>query len=110
MALALAKRLLPNHAALGRGEFDQKTLNRAIRGSLVGVLGFGGIGQATAKLFRALGARVHAVNRSGRTEAPVDWIGTLDDLDSVLAAADVVVVSLPLTRATRGLIGRRELA
>jgi phosphoglycerate dehydrogenase-like enzyme len=110
MALALAKRLPQSHAALARGEFDQQTPNRAIRGSLVGVLGFGGIGQASARLFGALGARVHAINRSGETGAPVDHIGTLDDLDAVLAAADVLVISLPLTLATRGLIGGRELS
>jgi glycerate dehydrogenase len=110
MALALAKRLPQNHAALARGEFDQETPSREIRGSLVGILGFGGIGQASAKLFRALGARIYALGRSGRTDAPVDQIGTIDHLDAVLAAADVLVVSLPLTRATRGLIGARELS
>ncbi len=110
MALALAKRLPQNQSKLVRGEFDQQTLNRAIRDSLVGVLGFGGIGRASARLFRALGARVHAINRSGRPSEPVEEIGTLDDLDAVLATADVLVISLPLTRATRGLIGEGELS
>ena len=109
MALALSKRLPQNHAAMSAGVFDQETLSRTFRGSVVGVLGFGGIGRATARLCRALGAEIHAVNSSGRTEAPVDWIGTLDDLDELLAAADIVVVSLPLSRATRALIGAREL-
>jgi phosphoglycerate dehydrogenase-like enzyme len=110
LALALAKRLPQGHAALARGVFDQHTPTGQIRGSLVGILGFGGIGQASARLFQALGARVHALNRSGRTEAAIDRIGTLDDLDPLLSSADILVVSLPLTRATDGLIGRRELA
>jgi phosphoglycerate dehydrogenase-like enzyme len=110
LALALAKRLPQNHAALARGEFDQQTPTRTIRGSLVGILGFGGIGQASARLFQALGARVHAINRSGRTDAAVDRIGTMNDLEALLRDADILVVSLPLTRATDGLIGRRELA
>jgi len=109
LALTLAKRLPQNHAALARGEFNQQTPTLAIEGSLVVVLGFGGIGQASAKLFRALGARVHAVNRSGHTDEAVDSIGTLADLDAVLAAADILVVSLPLTRATEGMLGAREL-
>jgi glycerate dehydrogenase len=109
MALALAKRLPQSHAAMARGVFDQRTTNRAIRGSVVAMLGFGGIGQASARLFAPLGARIHAINRSGRTEEPVEFVGTLAALDAVLAAADVLVVSVPLTRATRGLIGRREL-
>ncbi len=110
LALALAKRLPQNHAALRRGAFDQETPTRAIRGALVGILGFGGIGQASARLFRALGARVFAINRSGRTAERVERIGTLAELDAVLAAADIVVIALPLTRATEGLIGARELA
>jgi glycerate dehydrogenase len=109
MALALAKRLPAQQAAMRRGVFDQETPNRMIAGSLVGVLGFGGIGQASARLFRALGARVHAVNRSGSTDEPVDAASSLSDLAAVLAAVDVLVISIPLTRATRGLIGAREL-
>jgi phosphoglycerate dehydrogenase-like enzyme len=110
MALALAKRLPQNHAAMAAGEFDRQTPTQAIRGSVAGILGFGGIGQSTARLFRTLGARVHAVNTSGRTAEPVEWVGTLRDLDAVLGAADVLVVSLPLTRVTQGLIGERELS
>jgi phosphoglycerate dehydrogenase-like enzyme len=110
LALALAKRLPQNHAALARGLFDQQTPTQPIHGSLVGILGFGGIGQASAALFQALGARVHAINRSGSTHAAVDRIGTMEELDTLLAAADILVVSVPLTRATAGLIGRRELS
>jgi phosphoglycerate dehydrogenase-like enzyme len=110
LALALAKRLPQSHAALARGVFDQETPTRQIRGSLVGILGFGGIGPASAKLLGAFGARVHAINRSGRTDAAIDRIGAMDDLDGLLRSADILVVSLPLTRATDGLIGRRELS
>ena len=110
MALALAKRLPQNHAAMAQRRFDRKTPTKAIRGSVVGIVGFGGIGHSTGRLFRALGARVHAINTSGRTSEPVEWVGTLRDLDAALGAADILVVSLPLTRETRGLIGARELS
>jgi phosphoglycerate dehydrogenase-like enzyme len=108
MALALAKRLPRNHARLAAGQFDLAETLR-LRGSVAGILGYGGIGRACASLFRAFGMRIYAINTSGRAE-DADQAGTLAGLRDMLAAADVVVVSLPLTTATRGLIGAAELA
>lgn len=109
MILALAKRLLVENRALARGEFRQMNLNRRLGGTDAAILGFGGTGQATARLLRALGMRILAVNTSGRTEEPVDFAGTLADLETVLSRAEVVLLSMPLTIATRNLIGEREL-
>jgi len=110
MTLSLAKRLPQRHAALLAGTFDKWTPSLTLNGAICGILGFGGIGIATARLLRAFGARIYAVNRSGQTTEPAEFIGTMADLDRVLVAADVLVISLPLTHATRGLIGARELA
>jgi phosphoglycerate dehydrogenase-like enzyme len=110
MTLAALKRLFVEHAKLAAGTFDQFRTNRMLAGSVCGILGFGGIGVATARVMRALGAKVHAINRRGATSEFVDWIGTNADLDQLLAASDILVLSVPLTPATNGLIGRRELA
>ncbi len=110
MTLSLAKRLPQRHAALAAGQFDKWAPSLVLEGAICGILGLGGIGIATARLMTAFGARIYAVNRSGRSSEPVEFLGTLADLDQVLAVADVLLISLPLTRATKGLIGARELA
>jgi phosphoglycerate dehydrogenase-like enzyme len=110
VTLSLAKRLPQRHAALAAGRFEKWAPSLVLDGAICGILGMGGIGTATARLMTAFGARVYGVNRTGRTSQPAEFMGTLADLDRVLAAADVLVISLPLTLATRGLIGRRELA
>jgi phosphoglycerate dehydrogenase-like enzyme len=110
MTLALARRLPQRHAALAAGDWVQAEPLITLDGAVCAILGYGGIGQATARLIRALGARIHAVNSSGLAGDDVEFAGTLADLGQVLAAADVVVISLPLTRAMRGLIGARDLA
>ena len=110
MALAAAKRLLPEHAALGRGEFNQFARNRMLAGGVCGILGFGGIGIAMARLARGIGMQVHAINRRGHSEEPTDWIGTPDQLDALLAASDMLVICTPLTPATSGWLGADQLA
>jgi phosphoglycerate dehydrogenase-like enzyme len=110
MALAAAKRLFIEHDKLKTGEFNQFTRNKMLAGGVAGILGFGGIGVATARLLRGLGMKVHAIKRSGQTDEPVDWIGTPDQLDELLAASDVLVLSLPLSQTTEGLLNAEKLA
>ena len=110
MTLALAKRLLINHQKLRCGEFDDHTLNRSLYGMTAGIIGIGGTGRQAASLMRAFGMKIYAINQSGKSSEPTEFIGTMHDLEHVLRACDVVALCLPLTRATRGLIGKHELA
>src|SRR3984893_9651102 len=109
LALAAAKRLLIEHAKLKHGEFNQGSANRMLRGGVCGILGFGNVGVATARLMRAFGMKIHAINRRGASHEPTDWIAPTARLDEMLRVADVFVVSAALTTATEGLIGAREL-
>jgi len=110
LILALAKRLLVEHKKLMHNEFDDATPTRSLFGATAGIIGFGGTGRATARLMHAFGMHIYALNQSGKSTMPTDFIGTMQDLEHVLRVSDVVLLSLPLTRATRGLIGARELA
>jgi phosphoglycerate dehydrogenase-like enzyme len=109
MALAAAKRLVLEHENLKRGQFSQFTRNRMLAGRVCGIFGFGGIGAAAARLMHGIGMRVHGINRRGRTDQRVDWIGTPEGLNELLEVADVLLISVPLTRATYGVIGAAEL-
>jgi len=69
-----------------------------------GIVGFGAIGQAAARLFRALGFDVAQWSRRRRDEEP--WL----ELDELLTRSDVLVVVVALAEQTRGLLGRDRLA
>jgi glycerate dehydrogenase len=110
LALALAKNLLPNNKMLGEGRFDRTGFNQQLSGGTCGIIGFGGNGKAIARTMQAIGMKVFGINRSGQTDASIDFIGNNTDLKTVLESSDVVVVTTPLTLKTRDLIGKIELA
>src|SRR5690349_5773286 len=58
LALAGAKRLFVEHASLKRGEFNQRSANRMLRGGVCAILGLGNVGVATARLMRAFGMKI----------------------------------------------------
>ncbi|MDO8210329.1 NAD(P)-dependent oxidoreductase [Conexibacter sp. CPCC 206217] len=74
----------------------------------LGVLGIGRIGSALIARMRPFVRRIVAFDPAP-AQVP-DGVELLDSLDDVLRAADLVSLHLPLTDATRGLIGERELA
>ncbi|MGB8326697.1 MAG: NAD(P)-dependent oxidoreductase [Steroidobacteraceae bacterium] len=79
---------------------------RELRGRALGVVGWGALGRATARAAEtALGMRVLVANREGGERVP----GRVD-LRELLPRVDVLTLHCPLTAATRGLIGREELA
>jgi phosphoglycerate dehydrogenase-like enzyme len=113
MVLSLAKRLPQRHADMAAGRFDKWTPALVLDGAVCGILGYGGIGVAVARHMRNFGSKIYAITRSGQSGEPADFVGSVSsqaDLDHVLASSDVLVLSLPLTLTTRGLIGARELS
>ena len=109
LTLALAKNLFAKYKLLCEGRFDRSGFNRQLRDGICGIIGLGGNGRKIAEIMRTMGMKVYGINRSGKTEAPVDFMGTVTDMKKVLQAADVVVVTPPLTRETRNLLGKKEL-
>jgi phosphoglycerate dehydrogenase-like enzyme len=83
---------------------------RRLAGSNVLVLGAGGIGRATARLFNRLGANARCVARTARADPELGQIAALEQLPTLLPGAAFVVLALPLTPVTEHVIGAPELA
>jgi phosphoglycerate dehydrogenase-like enzyme len=81
-----------------------------LRGATLCVVGLGDIGRTIARSAHALGMVVVGESRSGRKAREVDRVLRTAALPRALAAADFVVLTVPLTEATRGLIDAAALA
>jgi phosphoglycerate dehydrogenase-like enzyme len=82
-----------------------------LAGKTLGILGYGRIGQCVARRARAFDMAVWAVRRdvAGSDARGLAFLGGPDALDEVLRRVDYLVVALPLTAATRGLLGEPQL-
>jgi glyoxylate reductase len=80
-----------------------------IRGSTVGVVGMGRIGQRYARLAHGLGAEIVYAGPTAKPEVDNELGARRLELDGLLEAADVVSLHAPATAATQHLIGAREL-
>ena len=104
--LALAKRLKPFGLGVAAGEWRGATASgRDIAGLRLGLLGFGGIGQAVAALARPFGITVAAYARR-----PIAGIRRADSLLALAAASDVLSIHCPFTPQTRGCVDAAVLA
>jgi glycerate dehydrogenase len=78
-----------------------------LEGRTLGVIGFGDIGRAVARIGVAFGMKVLASRRSWEQAAPEGV--TPATTDEIFAQGDVVTLHCPLTEATRHLVGERTL-
>jgi glyoxylate reductase len=85
-------------------------LGREVHGSTLGILGLGRIGAQVARRARGFEMTVLYHNRHRKPEAEAALGVRYATKDELLAAADYVVLTVPLTADTRHLIGRAELA
>lgn len=84
--------------------------SRELRGQTLLILGLGKIGEEVARLGRAFGMRVIAVNRRGATDSDdVETVVPVGRLSELLPQADAMIISLPLTEETRGLVDEPAL-
>jgi len=111
LLFALARRIAAADASVRRGEWKRSQFTgNELRGRTLGIVGLGKIGQAIADRARALEMSILGVDPYVTAEQAALHGVELVEFDALLARSDVVTVHVPLTRATRGLIGLEALA
>jgi len=105
---ALLRGVVELDRRVARGEWDATAAGplRTLAGLRVGIVGLGRIGGAVATRLLALGAEVWATDIVPVPRAGVAFV----ELDELLAECDAITLHVPLTRETRGLSGRAQLA
>lgn len=106
--LALHARL-PEMIENQRRKVWDPLITAPIAGRTAVVIGFGDLGQGAGRAAKKLGLRVIAVTRTGKLIAPADETYAVTDIDQALALADFLIVTLPTTPQTRGLIDHRRI-
>lgn len=108
LVLAAARRTWEAESDLRSGRWPgwdiDQYLGRDVHGAVLGVVGFGRIGQAVAR--RGAGFGMEVLHHTRRDTGMVGWRG---DLDALLTESDIVTLHVPLTDATRHLIDARRL-
>lgn len=112
LMLALATNLAAYDRAVQAGKWQSSPLFCLLdypivelAGKTLGIVGYGALGQAVAKLAEAFGMQVLISNRPGETDVKPGRI----PFESLLEQVDVLSLHCPLTAQTRGLIGQSEL-
>lgn len=109
MILGYFRNLPAEVASLKSGGW-QTTIGTGVRGKTLGIVGYGRIGKDVARVGLALGMRVIGFSRSLTPEKAAGDGIECGSLEQLLRESDVVSVHLGVNAATRGIIGREQLA
>ena len=108
---AVARRIAAADASVRRGEWKRAEFTgNELRGRTLGIIGLGKIGQAIAARAVAMEMTVLASDPFVTAEQAAHHGVELVSFETILERSDVITVHVPMTRATRGLIGRDQLA
>jgi phosphoglycerate dehydrogenase-like enzyme len=112
LLLSAAKFIVPIDRAMRRHDWRPRYRSNpavVLGGKTALILGHGAIGQHVARMCGGLGMDVIAMRRRA-TDDPSEAVHPPEALHSLLPRADVLIIALPLTSETEGLIGKEELA
>ncbi len=113
-AMLLLRGVYQSSGAVANGKWPRNALSngREVGGKTMGLIGFGFIGQLTARLAQGLGMSVMAYDAMMAADHPAFATSGVRcaSLDEVIAAADVVSLHVPLVESTKGLFNAGRIA
>jgi phosphoglycerate dehydrogenase-like enzyme/ribonuclease HI len=117
LILALAKNIVTNDRDLRLGRwhgFSSKEPTIQLQGKSLGIIGLGSIGWEIAKIGHLLGMKIFALKREIKEKdlekkKILEFLGANKDLEKVIKESDFIIITVPLTQKTKGLIGKKEL-
>jgi len=110
LAIACTRRLPLFLSQQAAREFVRRP-TRDLTDATVGIVGLGGVGRRLAEMLMSFRARILATDWFPvRKPAHVDFLGGPESLPKLLAEADVLFLSAPLTEQTRGMIDAKAIA
>jgi len=111
LMLALARNVTQAHHQLKSGKWQrEKLVGTELRNKTLGIIGLGNVGSEVAKRAHAFEMRILAHDPFVSQEYAHNLNARLVPLNELLAEADFITLHVPLTAATRKLIGSKELA
>jgi phosphoglycerate dehydrogenase-like enzyme len=110
LVLALLRRIPEMTRAQAERRWAPPAALRELAGLETGVLGMGDLGRCTARLLQSCGVRVRGLRRSARPVAGVPRMYGPEQRSTFLDGLDVLVVAVPLTAETVGMIGAADLS
>lgn len=116
LMLSIGRKIPYHHDLLKEGKWnrDQKEENIfsvSLRDKKIGIIGYGEIGRSLARLLEPFNPSLMAIVRNkNKTYDELDFLGDMEDLDYVMEEADFLVLAVPLTEKTKGLINEKNIA
>jgi D-3-phosphoglycerate dehydrogenase len=110
LMLAVARNIPRHNTAIQAGGWERPRLGIQMSGRCLGLVGYGQIAQATARMALAIGMRVVAWSPNLAARGDIAPVVRAESLAALLAAADVLSLHAPLNEASRHMIGAAELA
>jgi phosphoglycerate dehydrogenase-like enzyme len=116
LLLAVTKHIIPSHEKLREGDWSlgwgSDRPNIEIRKKQLLIVGLGNVGRAIAKRLQSFDVEITAVTRTGESDSEhlVHKLASVDQIEDIVRQADFVILSLPLTDESEGLVDEEFLS